>query len=79
MKNLKLSSQNLLIKAQNKAFMALSKLREKRGSFFTENALVIVITVAIGGLALSIFFGLFKDELAPQLSSKITEFFNYAG
>ena len=56
-----------------------TKLTEKRGSFFTEHALVIVITVAVAGLILGLMFTLFKDTIMPGLISKISEFFNFKG
>ncbi|MEG1779435.1 MAG: DUF6133 family protein [Oscillospiraceae bacterium] len=79
MKNLTSALQNISVKAQSAAFSLKQKLKENRGSFFTENALVIVITVAIAGLVLTLMFAMFKNELAPTLSNKIREFFNYAG
>ena len=71
--------KKILMKAMVLKMAAQKKLVESRGSFFTENALLIVITVAIGGLLLSALFAMYKDQLIPQLGAKITEFFNFRG
>jgi hypothetical protein len=79
MKKLNEIIRKLTVKAQLMKKDYADILKDKNGSFFTEHALGIVITVAIAGLALTIFFGMFKNQLAPELSRKITEFFNFAG
>lgn len=56
---------------------AKSKLMEEKGSFFTENALTIVITVAIAGIILLLMVTLIKGTIFPQLTAKITEFFAF--
>lgn len=55
------------------------KLKDTKGSFFTEHALTIVITVTIAGVVLAAIFGLFKDTLIPNLTQKINDFFNFKG
>lgn len=57
---------------------ALKKLKEKDGTFFVENAMGIVIAVALGGLVIALLFALFKDNIAPQTSTKVNDFFNYS-
>lgn len=79
MKKINEIMRTLAVKGQLMKNDCTDVLRSKNGSFFTENALVIVITVAIAGLALTIFYGLFKGQIAPELSKKVTEFFNFAG
>lgn len=79
MKNLNLKAKKGYFSFTKAMFKAKAKLEEKSGSFFTEHALVIVITVAVAGLVLSLMFGLFKDTIGPSLTQKIGEFFNYNG
>jgi len=52
------------------------KLLEKDGSFFTEHALAIVITVVIAAIIILAVVALFKDRIFPQLEDKVDEFFN---
>lgn len=76
--------KNLILKVKDMQFLmtkamikAKGKLEEKKGSFFTEHALVIAVTVAVAGLVLTLMFALFKDTIVPSLTSKISEFFDY--
>lgn len=76
MKKINNKFNQLIIKAST---ALRNKLKDTSGSFFTEHALTIVITVAVAGVVLAAIFGLFKDTLIPNLTAKITEFFNYKG
>lgn len=57
-------------------YAAQRKLREKDGSFFTENGLTIVIVVVIAAIILTAVVALFKDTIFPQLGNKIDDFFS---
>lgn len=54
-------------------------LRQKEGEGFVDSALKILISVVIGALLLAGLYALFKNNILPTLSNKITELFNYAG
>ncbi|MEG1752514.1 MAG: DUF6133 family protein [Christensenella sp.] len=69
--------KNFIKKLSGLYLCAKSKLMEEKGSFFTENALVIVITVAIAGIVLLLMVTLFKTTIFPQLTAKISEFFAF--
>lgn len=54
-------------------------LLDKRGEGFVDTALKILIAVVIGALLLAGLYALFGDVILPQLSSRITQMFNYQG
>lgn len=53
-----------------------SKLRSRDGQFAMDNAVVIVIIVVIGGVALTLLTNYLQTDLAATIKSKINEFFN---
>lgn len=67
-----------LVAMQGMVRAARRKLREMKGSFLTENALVIVITVAIAGLVIAAMFAIFKTQLIPGLEDAVDKFFNFS-
>lgn len=63
------------ISARTLTAAARRKLREKDGSFFSEHALAIIITVVIAGIVLPLLIALFKDKIFPKLDNKVDDFF----
>ena len=55
-------------------------LREhKEGSSYMEVALIIITVIVLGALVLGVLYALFKNTVLPNISSKISDMFNYAG
>jgi len=52
-------------------------LRRKEG--FVDTALKILISVVVGALLLAGLYTLFKDNILPTLTQRITNLFNYRG
>ncbi len=68
---------------RSKAELVLSRAKEalnnKKGDGFVDIAVKILITVVLGGLVLTGLYMLFKNTILPNLSTKLTEMFNYKG
>ena len=58
---------------------AMKVLKSSGGEGFVDSAVSILISVVIGALLLSGLYLLFKDNILPTLSGKISQMFNYAG
>ena len=54
-------------------------LRRKEGEGFVDTALKILISVVVGALLLAGLYTLFKDNILPTLTQRITNLFNYRG
>lgn len=54
-------------------------LANNRGSGYVDTAIVILISVVVGGLLLAGLYALFGDVVMPTLKTKIQEMFNYKG
>ncbi len=54
-------------------------LKNKRGSGYVDQAVVILIAVVLGALLLAGLYALFGDVVLPEISRRIQEMFNYAG
>lgn len=54
-------------------------LMNRRGEGFVDTALKILMAVVIGALLLAGLYTLFKGNVIPTLTRRITEMFNYAG
>lgn len=54
-------------------------LANNRGSGYVDTAIVILISVVVGGLLLVGLYALFGDVVMPTLKTKIQEMFNYKG
>ena len=68
------------LKARARVSGLLRSLREhKEGSSYMEVALIIITVIVLGALVLGVLYALFKDTVLPNISSKISDMFNYAG
>lgn len=60
--------------------MALSdvktKLTAKDGQFVVDHAVVFVLIIVLGGIALALLTTFLQNDMAPTLKTKILEFFN---
>lgn len=54
-------------------------LRNKKGSGYVDQAVVILIAVVLGALLLAGLYALFGDVVLPEITRRIQEMFNYAG
>lgn len=54
-------------------------LKNKRGSGYVDQAVVILIAVVLGALLLAGLYALFGDVVLPEITRRIQEMFNYAG
>ena len=54
-------------------------LKNKRGSGYVDQAVVILIAVVLGALMLAGLYALLGDVVLPEISRRIQEMFNYAG
>ena len=55
---------------------AKSKLREQHGSFFTEHAMAIVITVVVAAIVIAAVVLMFRAQIFPRLEDSVDDFFN---
>ncbi len=53
------------------------KLDDKKGSFYTDNAMQIIIAIVLGGLLLAGLYSVYKDTLIPTLQQKLRDMLNY--
>lgn len=56
-----------------------SILARKEGEGFVDTALKILISVVVGALLLAGLYALFKDNILPTLTQRISDLFNYQG
>lgn len=74
---------NLAVKGYVKGMQAKAKLADvlaqKSGEGFVDTALKILISVVVGALLLAGLYTLFKDNILPTLTQKVTNLFNYQG
>lgn len=74
---------NIINKAKQATVNAAAKVSEvlqnKRGEGYTDTAIKIIISVVIGGLLLAGLYLLFNGTVIPQMTNKISGFFNYSG
>lgn len=68
----------LIVSSHTALGKAKTRLREKDGSFFTENGLVIVIVVVIAIIIITAMVAIWNDTIIPGLKDKIAEFFGMA-
>jgi hypothetical protein len=54
-------------------------LKNRSGEAFIDTAVKILMSVVIGALILSGIYLLFKDNILPGLSQRITDMFNFNG
>ncbi len=62
-----------LLVMQNRARRALAG---NEGQFVADNAVVVVIIVAVGAVALVVLIGFLQSDLAPAVKDKILDFLN---
>ena len=55
---------------------AKAKLREENGQFVMDHAVVFVIIIVLGGIALLLLRNYLQDDLSNTLKDKINAFFN---
>lgn len=55
-----------------------AKLQEKDGSFMTDHALAIVISVVAAAILIGIVVALLTGKIGPQLNNKVDDFFGMA-
>lgn len=55
---------------------ARAKLAENSGQFVMDHAVVFVLIIVLGGIALALLTSFLQADMAPTLKSKIMEFFN---
>lgn len=55
---------------------AMDKLTENSGQFVMDHAVVFVLIIVLGGIALALLTSFLQADMAPTLKSKIMEFFN---
>ncbi|MEA4954810.1 MAG: hypothetical protein VB096_04785 [Pseudoflavonifractor sp.] len=51
------------------------KLAENSGQFVMDHAVVFVLIIVLGGIALALLTNFLQSDMAPTLKSKIMEFF----
>lgn len=80
MKNLMNTLRNRMNLAAAHAYLtaktAKEKLGENNGQFVMDHAVVFVIIIVLGGLALLLLRNYLQDDLANTIKSKIDAFFN---
>ena len=54
-------------------------LKGESGEGFVDTAIKILMAVVIGALVLAGLYALFNNTVLPTLSTRIQQFFNYAG
>lgn len=52
------------------------KLAEENGQFVVDHALVFVIAIALGGIALALLTTFLQTDLAPAIKDKVLDFMN---
>ena len=54
-----------------------SVLASKKGEGYVDTAMKAIIGVVIGGLILTLLYTLFKTNIFPELTTAITDWFDY--
>lgn len=57
------------------ALEAKEKIRDDRGNFFMDHAVVFVLIIVIGGIVLALLTTYIQNDLATTIKSKISDFF----
>lgn len=69
---------NTYVRCLTTAKKARIKLQERDGSFFTEHALAIVITVVVAIVLIGALLLIWQSKIIPGLSNAIDDFFGMA-
>ena len=67
---------NVCLRMQRRAEKARDTLQENDGQFVVDHAIVFVIILVLGAIALLLMKNWLKDSLAPTLQGKVADFFN---
>ena len=65
------------MKLANLKNRALCTLASKKGEGYVDTAMKAIIGVVIGGLILTLLYTLFKTNIFPELTTAITDWFDY--
>ncbi len=49
------------------------------GEAYVDTGVKVLIAVVVGGLLLTLLYSLFNDTIMPNVTSRVTELFAYAG
>lgn len=67
---------NAYLRMQRSAGKARDTLQGNDGQFVVDHAIVFVIILVLGAIALLLMKNWLKDSLAPTLQGKVSDFFN---
>jgi hypothetical protein len=66
-------------KGRKTAAVISGTVRNRRGEGYLDTAVKWIISIVLGGLILAALYALFNSTIIPELGSRISDMFSYAG